>query len=171
MPPTMGECIDTEPRVERTLSPYLVYHLNPYLINIAPVLHDVCFFEGSVGKIKVFNRDIKSSNSLTVTDSGKEIQLSLADAGLLLATVLNSQAITTIRARRACFAISSQADALDDIVGRYADVMKASGVTKAELEKPLNILLMKCAQAARDAVEAFVRKVQETMAQNSKSYN
>jgi hypothetical protein len=163
---TMGPKASGKPVRKEERSEYTVFHLREEMESEFPVFHDVCFFEGSVGKISVRGEDISTSKKLVVSDqsiSDKILELRVADLGFLLATIVNDQAITETRARRAVYAIASNAGDVAESASRYSQVMNREGIGKGELSRAFGILNRIATKAVSEPVAEFIAKAKESI--------
>ena len=117
-------------------SDFTVWHLDPKHTQKQKILGDVCFFEKNVGIIPIENEDLAQARILEIISGKNEVtQITVADPGLLLSTMINPQAITDTRTSRAILIIASanRNHELEPIAMRYASVLVRSNVSHDDI--------------------------------------
>ncbi|MEM4202785.1 MAG: hypothetical protein QW153_02385 [Candidatus Bilamarchaeaceae archaeon] len=140
-----------------------VWHLQPNLSEQIPIFDDVCFFEGKIGRIPILAEDFAFSSVVTIhtnyENKEKQTDIRIADKGLLLATFLNPDAITDVRARRSALLLASHPTEIESIAKRYVEVIKRTDIDLNELKKTLNILISNAKNQLKKYAHEFVEVV------------
>ena len=152
----------TEVRIRPRLSPYSVYKLPPSAGQAD--ISEVDIFHGSVGEIKILPADAAKVRTFSLAvDGGDPVDISLADPGLLVATLINARAATVTRFKRAAYLLITLADEGPEIGKRYAEVMRRNNFLNWSVMEHLFIQILRYAGCSQAAVRPFVESAKKEL--------
>ncbi|MGV8176175.1 MAG: hypothetical protein ACP5NX_00020 [Candidatus Bilamarchaeaceae archaeon] len=141
------------------------YHLKEGLKGTHQLMDDVCFFEGSICRIRTTIEDIEMASRIIISTNGVEAILRIADEGFLLAATIGPDALSPKRLDRAVCLLETEAlepGKIVKIAERFSNVMGMSEISKEEI-MGTTVKQLRTVGNRRESVKEFLAELERKL--------